>query len=95
MEDVDIQTSRKAPQASANKDTAVVGMTDLSARGRFNTIEIIARILKAILEGVKDPKSTNSLNNTIDLSMAENWLIRPEVLEICKAAINDNFDQHV
>lgn len=29
----------------------------------------------------------------IDLSAAENWLLRPELLKICKSSIADNFAQ--
>lgn len=70
-------------------------MDHLSQRGRANIEGIMARIPKTILAGTKSTKSTNSLDDSIDLSMAENWLIRDEVLAICKAAIKDNFDTHV
>lgn len=70
-------------------------MDDLSQRGRSNITAIMARIPKAILAGTKSTKSITSNDGSIDLSMAENWLIRHEVLDICKAAIKDNFDTHV
>lgn len=70
-------------------------MEHLSQRGRANIERVMARIPKAILAGTKKTESTNSLDDCIDLSMAENWLIRSEVLAICKAAIDNNFDTHV
>lgn len=70
-------------------------MDHLSQRGRANIEGIMARIPKTILAGTKSTESTNRLSDSIDLSMAENWLVRNEVLAICKAAIKDNFDSHV
>jgi hypothetical protein len=66
-----------------------------SSRGRSNLTNIMQKIPKAILEGTKDTNLLSTKNNLIDLSMAENWLIRPEVLEICKSAIQNNFESHV
>lgn len=64
-------------------------MEQLSNRGRSNITEIMNRIPAAILEGI------NSNDDSINLSMAENWLVRQEVLDICKASIQNNFDTHV
>jgi hypothetical protein len=58
--------------------------TNLSKRG-WSTVEgILPKIKATVVERTKK-KNTN-----IDLSTAENWLIRPELIEICKGAINDN-----
>jgi hypothetical protein len=70
-------------------------MDHLSQRGRANIEGVMARIPKAILAGTKSSKSSSSLGDDIDLSMAENWLIRKDVLAICKAAIEDDFDTNV
>lgn len=61
---------------------ATVG--DLSARGRSNVELIMPMISKLIAE------KQRSQDITIDLSTAENWLIRNELIDIFKAAIAEN-----
>jgi hypothetical protein len=70
-------------------------MDQLSHRGEVNITQIMARIPKAMLDGTKNVKCTNSIDDTIDLSMAENWLLRPEVLQLCKEAVQNHFEIHV
>lgn len=67
-------------------------MDYLSQRGRSNITDIMTKIPGAILSG---PERTFNPTNSINLSMAENWLIRPEILERCKAAIADSLAAHV
>ena len=67
-------------------------MHSLSERGRSNISEIMSRVPQKLLG---DSKSKSDKSSVIDLSMAENWLIRNEVLEICKFAINKKFQKHV
>ncbi len=67
-------------------------MDHLSQRGRSNIVEIMSKVPKSLLE---DSKSKSSETDRIDLSVAENWLIRNEVLEICKSVINQRFQTHV
>ena len=57
---------------------------DMSSRGSANVDEIMPKITATVAERSK-PQTSN-----IDLSTAENWLIRPEVIEICKVAIAEN-----
>ncbi|KAF2729067.1 PLP-dependent transferase [Polyplosphaeria fusca] len=57
---------------------------EFSERGRSN----IEAIMPKIKGAVEERKSKTSSN--IDLSTAENWLIRPELMEICKEAINQD-----
>ena len=66
-------------------------MDRLSSRGRFNVTKTIAQLPQAMLEN--DSKGTNGehYKKSIDLSMAENWLIRDEVLSISKPAIEKYF----
>jgi hypothetical protein len=52
----------------------------LSKRGGANVENIMPMIPPAILSAGWDPSS----DSVIDLSMAENWLIRDEILEIQK-----------
>ncbi|KAF2122846.1 1-aminocyclopropane-1-carboxylate synthase 7 [Lophiotrema nucula] len=54
----------------------------LSSRGRSNVDAIMPKI-KGAIEERKAKKSSK-----IDLSTAENWLIRSELIDACKAAIN-------
>jgi hypothetical protein len=63
-------------------------MSCLSKRGQFNVDQIIAKIPRAILEPTSDPKRVN-------LSMAENHLIRDEVAEIVRTAIQKSFQAEV
>ena len=54
----------------------------LSRRG-WSNVEAIMPNIKGALEQRSMPKNPN-----IDLSTAENWLIRPELIQICKTAIS-------
>lgn len=55
----------------------------LSDRAWGNVEGIMPKITAAVSERIK-------INNpSIDLASAENWLIRPEVIEICKRAVNE------
>ena len=54
----------------------------LSQRGWSNVEAIMPKIAAAVEE--RQIKN----NTNIDLSTAENWLIRSELIEICKDAIN-------
>ena len=56
----------------------------LSARGWANVAEVMPRISAAIEERSRQD------NPNIDLSTAENWLIRTELIEICKEAVEKN-----
>jgi hypothetical protein len=67
----------------------------LSSRGLSNLTNIMQKVPKSILDGTKDTHLLSTKNSLIDLSMAENWLIRPEVLEICKSAIQLDFESRV
>ena len=67
-------------------------MEGLSERGTLNLTAIMSQVPKAILEG---SKCSIVDGRGIDLSMAENWLIRNEVLDISKAAIQNTFEAHV
>jgi hypothetical protein len=67
----------------------------LSSRGEINLKTVMEKIPKAILDGSKNSKLFDDQVGVIDLSMAENWLIRLEVLNICKEAIQENFNAHV
>ena len=67
-------------------------MQSLSERGRSNIIEIMSRVPKKLLGGTESKSNRSSI---IDLSMAENWLIRNEVLEVCRFAIDQKFQAHV
>lgn len=62
---------------------------NLSRRG-WSNVEAIMPKLKGALEQRQMPNNTN-----IDLSTAENWLIRPELIEICKEAIDQNLEAKV
>lgn len=67
-------------------------MDQLSARGRSNVMEIMSRVPKNLLQ---DDENISDGNDQINLSMAENWLVRNEVLEICKNAISHIFGKEV
>ena len=64
----------------------------LSKRGQINIDEIMARVPKSILE--EKPQAPTEAG-PIDLSVAENWLIRDEILEICKPGIQRSLDREV
>ena len=57
-------------------------MNGLSSRGHLNLTQVVAKIPKSIREPALDPNA-----DIIDLSMAENHLIRGEVLQILKSSI--------
>lgn len=63
--------------------------SNLSERG-WATVE-------GILPKIKDTVAERSkkVNTNIDLSTAENWLIRPELVNICKDAIDENLSPKV
>ncbi|KAJ8069767.1 hypothetical protein OCU04_000185 [Sclerotinia nivalis] len=54
----------------------------MSSRGASNVAEIMPKITAAV--------TARSEGRLIDLASAENWLIRPELIEICKEAIVNN-----
>ncbi|KAL1604778.1 putative secondary metabolism biosynthetic enzyme [Paraconiothyrium brasiliense] len=58
--------------------------TNLSQRGWSTVESIMPKIRGTVAE------RTKKQNTNIDLSTAENWLIRPALITICKDAINDN-----
>ena len=55
-------------------------MNGISSRGYLNLTQVVAKIPKGIREPTPNP-------NAIDLSMAENHLIREEILRIVKSSI--------
>jgi hypothetical protein len=61
----------------------------LSERGYSN--------VEAIMPKIKDAVDQRKLktNTNIDLSTAENWLIRPELTELCKTSIAENLAEIV
>lgn len=61
----------------------MAGVDGLSARGHNNVITIMSKISAMMAEKSSLPSST------IDLSAAENFLIRPELIAIYKAAIEE------
>lgn len=61
----------------------------ISSRGRNNVDAIMPKISALIEEKFKSPAST------IDLSTAENWLIRTELMAIYKAGVNDQLEARV
>ena len=67
---------------------APVIMSGLSSRGHLNLTQVIAKIPKSILEPTSNP-------NVVDLSMAENHLIREEILCIVKSSIAKNLHLEV
>ena len=70
-------------------------MDTLSRRGRSNVVVTLAKLPKAMLDDREASKGAEVAREIIDLSMAENWLIRQEVLDICKPAIAKEFDDCV
>ncbi len=67
-------------------------MDTLSRRGRSNVAITLEKLPKAMLDNREATNGAEATRETIDLSMAENWLIRQEVLDICKPAIVNEFD---
>ena len=70
-------------------------MDYLSRRGHSNVTENMAQLPKAMLESIDSDTDVRGYQDPIDLSVAENWLIRKEVLGIGKLAIEKHFDGHV
>ncbi|CAG8976233.1 hypothetical protein HYALB_00011999 [Hymenoscyphus albidus] len=54
----------------------------LSARGGSNVTAVMPKVAAAV--------AARSSGSQIDLASAENWLIRPDIIEICKDAIANN-----
>ncbi|KAF6240568.1 hypothetical protein HO173_001238 [Letharia columbiana] len=69
-------------------------MDCLSRRGHSNVTKTMAQLPKAMLENIDNDTDVREYHEPIDLSMAENWLIREEVLGIGKLAIEKHFDGH-
>lgn len=63
--------------------------TPLSKRGDANVSNILPRIPRTILEA----GWVSNEDSIIDLSIAENWLIRDEILEIQKKVVTDYFNR--
>ena len=57
----------------------------LSQRGIANVTTVMPRVPNAILDTGNIPNE----DSTIDLSVAENWLIRNEILQIEKGIVNN------
>lgn len=67
-------------------------MGSLSGRGRSNITEIMSQVPKKLLQ---DSETTADNNDCLDMSMAENWLIREEVLDECKLAMSRKLQGYV
>ena len=65
--------------------------TQLSRRGDANVSNAMPRIPRTVLEAGWVPNE----DSLIDLSMAENWLIREEILEIQKTVVADHLNREV
>lgn len=63
-------------------------MASISKRCQVNLTEIIAKVPKRLLESPSNPAS-------IDLSIAENHLVRKEVLELVSAEIQNQLTVEV
>jgi hypothetical protein len=61
----------------------------LSERGGGNVAAIMPKISAAVAE-----RSSKTTTN-IDLSTSENWLIRDELVRICKTAVNEKLTAQV
>jgi len=61
----------------------------LSPRGAGNVDAILEKINAAVKE------RANKTNSNIDLGTSENWLIRDELIEIYKLAIQNNLASKV
>ena len=71
-------------------------MDPMSQRGRANVQSMIPLFPQSFWDSSKSTKDGGgSSDDCIDLSAAENWLIRPELLEICRASINDTLTAKV
>jgi C4-type Zn-finger protein len=62
---------------------------NLSKRGWATVEGILPKIKDTVAE------RTKKQNTNIDLSTAENWLLRPELIDICKDAINQDLSSRV
>ncbi len=69
---------------------ALSKVTATMSKRAFSNIEAI---MPNISDQVAEKKRDNDPN--IDLSNAENWLLRPELTEICKHAIQDGLTARV
>jgi gliotoxin/aspirochlorine biosynthesis aminotransferase len=67
-----------------SKNQLVGGKGRLSRRGWANVGDIMPKIGAAVKERTKLTSNPN-----IDLASAENWLIRSELIDICKHSINE------
>ena len=65
--------------------------TQLSKRGNTNVSNILPRIPRTILQAGWVPNE----DSVIDLSIAENWLIRDEILDIQKTAEAEYLNREV
>lgn len=63
-------------------------MAELSSRMQKMASAILPKIAATIAE-------RTSAVRKIDLATAENWLLRPEIVEICKNAIQENLTEAV
>ena len=70
-------------------------MANLSQRARSNVAVAMAELPSSMLQDTSFGENAEYANTTIDLSMAENWLIREEILGIGKPAIEREFDLNV
>lgn len=61
----------------------------MSRRGFENIEAIMPKIQGAVEERKK------KVNSNIDLATSENWLMRPELVELCKEAISAKLEPHV
>lgn len=63
-------------------------MKGFSARGASNLIEVMTRVPESILKPSSNP-------DEINLSNAENWVVRNEVLDVLKSAVEKRLQAHV
>ena len=70
-------------------------MATLSQRACLNVAVALAKLRSSMLQDTSVMENAENVNTTIDLSMAENWLIREEILGIGKPAIEREFDLNV
>ena len=68
---------------SSDPQPSTTSAGGLSDRGWANVESIMPKIAGALKERVKLD------NPSIDLASAENWLLRPELIEICQTAIRE------
>jgi hypothetical protein len=63
-------------------------MDGFSDRGASNLMEIMAKVPESLLNPSSNP-------GEINLSIAENWVIRYEVLDILKSSLENSLQAHV